>query len=442
MNYKLLLLLFFPFVLWGQNTNEFSLQEAIDYAEEHSYTILNTDDDIAMAKKKVWETTTMGLPQINATADYQNFIEKPISLIPAEFFGGQAGEFAEISFGTKHNINASATLSQLLFNGSYLVGLQSAKVYLQISKSIREKSLTAVREGVTNAYAGALMTTEGLIILNKNKKIIEKNLADTKEIFKNGFAEEQDVEQLQLIRYQINNELRNMQRLKISNLKMLKYVMGIDIEEEIKLTQTLDDLAFETTNINLVSEKFDFQEHIDYKMAENNFKANELFIKLEQSRALPSLNAFLNYGVTANNEEFKLFNKDQNWFDSSLFGLQLNVPIFSSLKRSSRVQQAKIGLVKAERNLDETSQKLKLQYQTALLNYQNAKETYQTSKEALALAERIEKKENIKFFEGVSGSFQLSTAQNQLYSKQQQYLQAIFNLISKKVALETALNKK
>ena len=193
--------------------------------------------------------------------------------------------------------------------------------------------------------------------------------------------------------------------------------------------------------MDLVSEKFAYENHIDYKIAENNTRANELFVKLEQSKALPSLNAFLNYGITANNEEFKFFKKEQKWFDSSLFGVQLDVPVFSSLKRSSRIQQAKIGLKKAVRNLDETSQKLKLQYQTSLLGYQNALETYHTTKEALALAERIEKKENIKFFEGVSSSFQLSNAQNQLYSQQQQYLQAIFDLISKKVALEMVLNR-
>ncbi len=441
MNYKLLLLLFFPFLLWGQHTKEYSLQEAIDYATTHSYAILNTDDDIAIAKKKVWETTTMGLPHLNAKVDYQNFIKKPISLIPAEFFGGEPGEFAEISFGTKQNINTSATLTQLLFNGSYLVGLQSSKVYLQISESIKEKTLIAVKEGVTNAYAGVLMIDEGIAILKKNKKIIEKNLIDTREIFKNGFAEEQDVEQLQLTAYQIDNELKNMLRLKDSNLKMLKYAMGIAIEDEIYLTQTLDDLAFDTLKMDLVSEKFAYENHIDYKIAENNTRANELFVKLEQSKALPSLNAFLNYGITANNEEFKFFKKEQKWFDSSLFGVQLDVPVFSSLKRSSRIQQAKIGLEKAVRNLDETSQKLKLHYQTSLLGFQNALETYHTTKEALALAERIEKKENIKFFEGVSSSFQLSNAQNQLYSQQQQYLQAIFDLISKKVALEMVLNR-
>lgn len=441
MKHKFLIILLFPSLLFAQETLKFNLQEAINYANENSYVILNANDDIAAANKKVWETTTMGLPQINASVSYQNFIKQPIQLIPAEFFGGNAGDFAEVSFGTKQNMDATATLTQLLFDGSYLVGLQSAKVYLKISESIKDKTLIGIKEAVTNGYAGVLMSQEAILILNRNLAILEKNVADTKEIVKNGFAEEQDAEQLQLTLYQVKNELRNMQRLEKSNIDMLKYVMGIDIEEKISLTQTLHDITSDYTTLALDATNFDHTHTIDYQMAENNTQANELFVKLEQSKAMPSLSAFFNYGIAAYDEEFKFFTKDQKWFDSSLFGVSLNVPIFSSLKRSSRIQQAQIGLQKAERDLIETSQKLKLAHQTALINYQNATESYQTSKESLALAERIEKKESIKFFEGISSSFELSTAQNQLYSQQQNYLQAIFDLISKKVALETVLNK-
>jgi len=441
MNIKFLLLILFPTILWGQEPNNFSLQEAVDYATTHAYAIQNADDNIEIANRKVWETTTMGLPQINAKVDYQNFLKQPISLIPAEFFGGQPGEFAEISFGTKQNVNASATLTQLLFNGSYLVGLQSAKVYKEISESIKTKTITGVKEGVTNAYAGVLMTDEGIKILNKNKVLLEKNLSDTRKIYENGFAEEQDVEQLQLTLAKINKELSNLKRLRIYNLNMLKYAMGITIATPINLSQTLEDITLTNSDFNLTNEVFDYQSHIDYKISENSIKANQLFVKLEKSKALPSLNAFLNYGLTANNEKFEFFKTDQKWFDSSIFGIQLNVPVFSSFKRHSRIQQAKIGVKKAERTLDETTQKLKLKYQTALLSYQNALESYQSAKESVVLAEQIEKKENIKFFEGVSTSFSLSTAQNQLYAQQQEYLQSIFNLISKKVALEIALDK-
>jgi outer membrane protein TolC len=441
MNNKLLLLLVFLSVFsWGQKTT-YSLEEAINYAAINAYAIQNADDDIAIAKKKVWETTSMGFPQINAKIDYQNFIEQPVQLIPATFFGGPPDEFAEMTFGTKQNINTSATLTQLLFNGSYLVGLQSAKVYKEISESIKVKTISVIKEAVTNAYAGVLMTDTGIDILKKNKTILDKNLADTKEIFKNGFAEEQDVEQLQLTLSGINNEIKNLERMRTYNLKMLQYIMGYGINNEIQLTDSLESLLISNKDLEITKETFDFQSHIDYKISENSIRANKLLIKLEKSKVLPSLTAFINYGLAANNEEFKFFNKDQKWLDSSVFGAQLNIPIFSSLKRYSRIQQAKIGLTKAERELNQTIQKLKLEHETALLNYQNALESFQTSKESLTLAESIEKKENIKFFEGVSTSFALTNAQNQLYSQQQKYLQAIFNLISKKAALKTALNK-
>jgi len=436
----LIFLVIIPASLWSQDKTDFTLKEAVDYALQNAYAIKNANDDITAAKKKVWETTTMGLPQINAKVDYQDFIKQPVSLIPAELFGGPPGEFAEVSFGTKQNMKASATLTQLLFDGSYIVGLQSSRVYLKISESIKTKTNTVIKEGVTNAYAGVLMIKESINILKKNKAILEKNVSDTQEIVKNGFAEEQDAEQLQLTLNQLNNQLKNMQRLLTYNLNMLKYAMGISIDNDITLSQNLDDLVT-TNDLELTSIPFKYKEHIDYIIGENNIKANELFIKLEQSKALPSLVAYINYGLSAYGEEFKFFSKSQKWFDSSIFGVGLNIPIFSSLKRNSRVQQAKIGLKKAERAQDETTEKLKLAYQTALIDYKNALETYQAAKESLALAERIEKKENIKFFEGVSGSFQLSNAQNQLYSQQQQYLQAIFDLISKKVALETILNR-
>ncbi len=437
----IIILILFPLLLWSQEPpTSFTLTEAVNYALQNAYTIKNADDDIATAKKKVWETTTMGLPQINAKVDYQNFIKQPVSLIPAQFFGGPPGEFAEVSFGTKQNMKASATLSQLIFNGSYLVGLQSSRVYLKISESIKTKTKNLVKEGVTNAYAGVLLIKESIRILEKNKSILEKNLSDTKQIVQNGFAEEQDAEQLQLTLSKITNQLQNMQSLYTYNLNMLKYAMGIPIANEIKLSQNLDDLAL-NDDLTLTQTPFDYSQHIDYQISENSVKANKLLIKLEQSKALPSLVAFINYGLTAYGEEFQFFNKDQKWFDNSILGVSLNVPIFSSLKRSVRVQQAKIGLEKAERAKEETAEKLKLAYQTALLNYNNAVKNYQTAKESLALAQRIEKKEAVKFFEGVSGSFQLSSAQNQLYTHQQQYLQAIFDLISKKAALETALNK-
>lgn len=440
MHYKLFIISFF-LIGWvfAQDKTNFSLEEAIAYAKENAYAMQNANDDIAIAKKKVWETTTMGLPQINGNIDYQNFLKRPVSLIPAEFFGGQQGEFAEISFGTKQNIAASATLSQLLFNGSYLVGLQSSKVYLQISESIKEKTNISIKENVINAYAGVLMTREGIDLLKKNKQNIQKLLFETREVIKNGLAEEQDAEQLTITLNTIDNQLKNLIRMEGYNINMLKYIMGIPIDKPINLTDKLEKLLTTQKDLTLLNNPFDYTKHIDYEIIENSVAAGKLLIKLEQSKALPSLATFVNYGVNAYNEKFKFFNDEQKWFGSSVFGIQMNIPIFSSLERTSRVQQAKIGLDKANRNQIETIEKLNLSYQHAKNAYENALETYNTSKESLDLAERIEKKVNIKFKEGISGSFELNNAQIQLYGKQQEYLESIFSLISKKAALENAM---
>ena len=163
-------------------------------------------------------------------------------------------------------------------------------------------------------------------------------------------------------------------------------------------------------------------------------------MKLEQSKALPSLSSFVNFGYAGFGQNFDFLKKEQQWFDSSLLGVSLEIPIFSSLARSSRTQQAKIELEKAKTNLSETVQVLMLQLETSKTEYNYSIEEFETSKQNLALAERIEKKQQIKFLEGISTSFELSEAQRQLYTMQQNYLQAMLNIITNKAALDNSLN--
>lgn len=441
----LLILLIFSFIgnIQAQEKKlNLSLDEAVNYALKHSYTIRNAKLDIDAAKKKKWETTTIGLPQVSAKVDYQNFLKQIVTLLPAEIFGGTPGTYDEIAFGTKQNLYATITMEQLLFDGSYLIGLQSAKVYLQISKLAKVKTEQAIKEAVINAYGNVLLADESVEILKNNKILLEKNLKETKAIVKNGLAEEQDAEQLQITLSTIKNQLNKTKRLRDISYKMLNITLGIDLETKVSLSDSLESLAIKSTNLSLVNENFNLENHIDFKIADNTKKSNVLLMKYEMSQALPSLSAFVNYSKFANSNDFTFFSKDQNWFGSSLFGLSLNVPVFSSFKRSSRTQQARIALEQSEIDLQETSQKLKLQVNNAKSEYQFSLDQYVTSKENLRLSERIEHKENIKFFEGVGSSFELTSAQNQLYQKQQEYLQAILSIINAKIKLENALNIK
>ena len=424
----------------AQEKISLSLKEAIDYALENSYSAINASRDIDAAKKKKWETTTIGLPQISAKIDYQNWIKQQVSLLPAEFFGGNAGEFAEVAFGTKHNMNATATLDQLIFDGSYLVGLQSAKTYLQISENAKEKTDLGIREAVINAYGNVLLSEESILILEKNIATLEKNLTETNQIYLNGLKEEENVEQLKITLANIKSQLSKTKNLNNIAYKMLNITLGIAINKPLLLTDNLNNLSKEYSNLGLLSSELTIEDHVDFKIAKNTEKSNELLVKLEQSKALPSLSSFVNFGYAGFGQNFDFFKKEQKWFDSSLLGVSINVPIFSSLARSSRTQQAKIELEKAKTNLTETEQKLMLQLESAKTEYNYSLEELETSKQNLALAERIEKKQQIKFFEGISTSFGLTEAQRQLYTMQQNYLQAMLNVIATKAALDNALN--
>ena len=433
---------FYSFTIAAQEgPMSFSLQEAIDYAIKNSYNNQVAEQDIESAEKQKWETTTIGLPQIDGSVDYQNFLKQQVSLIPAEFFGGDPGDFAEVIFGTKQNINAAVTLKQLIFDGSYLVGLQSAKTFLKISEQAKEKTELLTREAVINAYGNVLVSERSIEILNGNAKILEKNLQDTRKTYQNGLAEEEDVEQLEITFGNVKSQLNSVKRLKTIAYQMLNITLGNNIETELRLTDSLDSLIESNIDFNLIGQPFDLSNHIDYKIAENDKESKRLLMQLERSKALPTLNAFVNYGTQIFSNTTVPFNfEGERGFNYSLLGLSLKVPIFSSLGRSLRTQRAKIDLDIADIRLKETEEKLSLEAKRAKSDYQLSIEDYQTAQKNLNLAERIEKKERIKFSEGISSSFDLTQAQNQLYTQQQTFIQSMLNVIAKKAALENALN--
>lgn len=414
----------------------YSLNKAIEYALTHNYNAINAARDIDAAKKKKWETTTIGLPQINAAVGYQNNIELQKSLIPAEFFGGQPGEFAEVAFGTKQNMSASTTVSQLIFNGSYLVGLQSAKVYLQISENAKIKTNQEIREMVINAYGNVLLAEESIAILEKNKANLEKTLNETNQIFKNGLIEEENVEQLQITLATIKSAQENVKRQKTIATNMLKLVLGIAMENDLTLTDKLNTLAQNNIDLGLAQATFLVENAIDYKIQDNLVESKKLLVLLEKSNALPTLAAAYNLGYNAFGNQFKFFNSNQRWLNYSNVGLNLNIPIFSSLGRTAKTQQAKIALEQAKTQMLQVEQTLKLQFEKAKSDYEYSLEQLNTTKSSLTLAERIENKQQTKLKEGLSSSFDLSEAQRQLYTAQQNYLQAMLDVINKKATLE------
>jgi outer membrane protein TolC len=445
MKFKITLFLFIiGFTLQAQETKKsysFSLQEAIAHAIQYNYTSINSGRDIEAAKKKKWETTAAGLPQINATVDYQNNFVLQKSILPAEIVGGNPGEFVEVAFGTNQNMNARATLSQLIFDGSYIVALQASKTYLEFYENSKRKTDIDVKEMIINSYGNVLLSEETITILRNNKTSLEKTLFDTDQTYKNGLIEEESVEQLKITLSNINSSLNYTIRLKDIAYNMLKINLGIEIQDEISLTDKLEILSVNNLDLAFASSEFSVSNNINYTIMTNFVEQRNLELKLEKSKYLPSLGANLNFGYNAFANDFNFINQDQNWLNYSNLGLNLNIPVFTSFGRNARTQQAKIALDQAKTELTEVEQRLKLEYQTAKNKFEFDVEQYISTKENLRLAERIERKQQIKFSEGISTSFEFTEAQRQLYTAQQNYLQSMVNVINSRAALEKITTK-
>ncbi len=421
---------------------EFTLQEAIDFAIDSSYATINARRDVAIALKQKWETTADGLPQLDGAVSYDYNAIIPLTPVPGgELFGGEPGEFVAIQFSPRQTMNASATLNQLIFDGSYIVALQAAKTFLEYSDNEETRTKLEVRKDVVSAYGNVLLTQNSIGIIENNLEAAENNLYETRKIYENGLAEEEDVEQLQITYQQLQSQLNNAKRMRDISKESLNMVLGLPIHTEVILLEDLENLASrDALEAQVMTEDLQVENTIDFKIADNLVKQRELEMKLEKSKALPTLSAFANYGQNSFGEDFEFFSSRADWFEFSTIGVRLNVPIFSSGQRSARTQKAKIEMQKAETQKTQAINQIKLQLNNAKSNFEFAVDNYELSKKNLELAERIENKNQIKFKEGVGTSFELRQAQQQLYSAQNELLQSMLDIINSKAEIEKIIN--
>ncbi|TVZ25947.1 outer membrane protein TolC [Gillisia sp. Hel_I_86] len=444
---KIILTLFlaFPVLIYAQDVDTnpvqtYTLEEAVAYGLENSYNSEIASKDVAIALKQKWEIIAQGLPQISGNAEYRNNIKLPVTILPGEIAGGDPGTFVPVTFGTKQNLTATAIWNQLIFDGSYIVGVQSAKTLLKISENAKVKTDLEVKQTITDAYGNVLLARESVEISKRNLTSIQKNYNDTKVTYENGLIEEESVEQLEITLLGVETSLNNAQRLEVIAYDILKLSMGIPVENSIVAVDNLEQLSTDNFDLQLLNKEIPVEENIDYRLAEDQSNQAEILVKLEKSKALPTLSAFLNYGTQGNSESFSFFNNNQIYYDQSVLGLSLNVPIFSSGSRSAKTAQKQIQFEQSLLQLEFTKNQVELEIQSAKNDYEFSLENYANKGKSLDLAERIENKNQVKFLEGLSSSFELNDAQQQLYRAQQEYLQAMLEVITTKTELENLLD--
>jgi outer membrane protein TolC len=413
----------------------FSLEEAVRYALDHNYKMINASRDIKDAQLQKWVTISSGLPQIDANVNYNNQLKQPVSLIPAEFSGGEPGTFVPVIFGVPQGLGAAVTLRQQIFDGSYIVGVQAVKTFVDYSANNQQKTAQEVTKMVTQAYGNVLMAQEGVAIIQNNRDNLAASLAETQQVVANGLAEEEQAEQLQITLANVESQLRNFKRLSEISLQLFNLSLGLPVESPTRLSDNLVSLASKHTDLALLSKPLQIENNTDYKMALNLNEQRYFEHKLAKSRALPTLTSFINYGTNAFSNEFSFFNGGQQWFQSSVLGVDLRIPVFSSFGRDATTKRAKIALLKSETQLTEAAESIRLQWEQAKSDFTLAVESHRTAKENLALASRIAQKNETKFKAGLASSFELRQAQLQLYTAQQSYLEAMVAVINQKTNL-------
>tara|TARA_B110000977_G_scaffold201675_1_gene297672 strand:+ start:1761 stop:3089 length:1329 start_codon:yes stop_codon:yes gene_type:complete len=435
----IILSLILAFASFGQSS--FSLEEAIKYAVKNHSNMKNANLELENALQKINETRAIGLPQISGEAQFQNFIEIPTTVVPASSFNPMAapGEVSELQFGTEFNTSASLSASQIIFNGSYLVGLKTSKVFKSVSEFNKVKTELDVKENVLKAYYGVLAAEKTVAALTDIDATSQKIYDDTKVMYEQGLIEEDNVTQLSLNVLTAKNSLRAANR-QLQDAKIyLKLQMGMKLTDVISLTSKFDNVIT-TMDVNGSEVTSDVSQNINYLMMNQQLKLGALNVQYEKSKYLPTLSGFISHSQQAMGNEFNAFSGG-TWYPTSVWGLNLAVPIFSSGMRRAVVNQASISLLQTENNLSELKKGLSVQTSMAKSNYDNAFDTYTTSKEAVKISKKIYNNYQYKFKEGLITSLDLSQIQTQYLSAETQYIQAIYNLINAKIELDKITNK-
>lgn len=435
MAYKLkvfLIALVIPFATFAQG-QQFSLQEAMEYGVKNNAQILSAELDVQDAQITVNNRIASGLPQIDAKLDYQNFFKLPTSLIPAEFFGGEAGEFIPVQFGTEQNMTAQVSASQLLFNGAFFVGINAAKEYANLVQKQTRLAETEVKKNVETAYYSVLIAKEFEKLLEKNIKNLDVVFFEVQQMQNQGFVESIDVDRLTMSKLTLTGQLENAERQTQMATNYLKYSMGLDLSTSIELTDSIGEM----TDVNLVGTNY--LSRPEFGILQSTVALNELNVKLNKAMFLPTLVAYGSYSQNAQRNSFNFLDSDQEWFETGLFGVTLSVPVFSGRERVTGVQSAQIALDKARIQQQSATQGILLEVEKAKTDYINADNDLNVQQQNIALAQKIYDTALIKYREGVGSSLELNNAESTLYQAQGNYMSALFNLLNAKTALNKSL---
>ncbi|TQM49746.1 outer membrane protein TolC [Arcticibacter tournemirensis] len=415
---------------------KFSLKEAIDYAVKHQSAVLNATIDEEIARNDVKKTVGTGLPQVSASYNFQDYLKLPTTLLPGEFLSPPSPTPIPVKFGTKYNSTAGIELSQLIFDGTFFVGLQASKTYKELSvrASTRTKIETVV--AVTKAYYSVLVNREQLKLIDANLTQLTKSFNETEAMFKNGFVEKIDADRLQVLKNNLETERENAIRSLSINTDLLKFQMGMPVGAVLVPTDQINDIRSEAVSI-VPADSTAYKKRIEYALLETQRKLNLLDVKRYKSAYLPTLKGFASASKNFQSDDFSS-HYDQS-FPTSVIGFTLSWNLISGGQRIYDVRNAKLSVRKTENSMLDLKNGIANEISASQKLYMNSQRSVENQERNLRLAEEILRVTRIKYGQGVGSSLEVTTAETSLREAQNNYITALYNLLINKVDLDKAL---
>ncbi|MFB9844691.1 TolC family protein [Mucilaginibacter ginsenosidivorans] len=426
--------------------HSFSLQDCINYAYEHQDSVVNAGLDVKSAEYKIKETKATGLPQINGSVTFQDYTRAPVQVGP---------DFSKISSGQPLDPNARLVAfpigpvqynntfalqgTQLLFSGTFLVGLQAAKTYKELSVRSLTRSKIQTNVSVTKAYYQVLVSNEQIKLLDANIAQLKQQLDQTTQQNKQGFVEKIDVNRLEVQYNNLTTNRENVVRALTLNYQVLKFQMGMPIQEELSLTDKLENINLDEQSAQNNIDTAFYHNRIEYNLLETNLKLNQLDVKSKKAAYLPTLSANAGLATTFQENQTKyLYGRN---YPYNYVGLSLNIPIFSSGERVNQLRQSQINVQKAQNDLNNVKNAMSLEASSANITYSNNLRSLNSQKRSRELAAEVLRVSKIKYQQGVGSSIEVTQAQTDFENADNQYIQALYNALVSKVDLDKAYGK-
>lgn len=469
MKYKLSTLVIFLLLGsygYGQITT-FDLEECMNYAVENEANSKNASLDEEIAELSVKETIGIGLPQIKGSAVAQHNPDLPrffsqynpgagfgISDTDAQALGIQPGDVygANNFFQLQSNGDVNLSATQLIFNGSYIVGLKAATTYKELSRKQKEYTQSELKASIAKAYFNVLINEERLELYTSNLDRIEKLHQETQALFENGFAEKIEVDRLKVTLNNAQTQKSNYEDLAKLSLKLLKFQMNYPLDNPLELEGSISDFVNgETQNI---PQEYDLINRSDYQTMVTNKELQELNLKNIYANGLPVIEAFGTLGASTQSPTFGgLFKTESNfgetagvgpdqWYRYSVVGLRLNWSLFTGLQRNYQIQQQKVEIEKLENSLDQFESQVRIEVEQQGVLLTNANKNLEIQKENMELAQNIFDISEIKYKEGVGSSLEVVNADNELKQAQTNFFNALFDAVIAKIDLTRAIGKR